>query len=45
MLKVDNAILTKSRLMYARVLVDMNISEGFPEELIYSNEHDELITQ
>lgn len=44
-LKVDQATLTKSRLMYARVLVDMNVLEGFPEELFYSNEHDELIAQ
>ena len=29
----------------ACVLVDMNVSEGFPEELFYSNEHDELIIQ
>ena len=28
-LKVDNATLTKARLIYARVLVDMNMTEGF----------------
>ena len=44
-LKVDNATLTKTRLMYARVLVDMNVTEGFPEELFFSIEHDELISQ
>lgn len=44
-LKVDQATLTKSRLMYARILVDMNVAEGFPEELFYSNELDELIAQ
>lgn len=32
-------------MMYARVLVDMNMAEGFPEELFYSNENDELTAQ
>lgn len=44
-LKIENATLTKTRLMYARVLVDMNVSDGFSEELYFSNEHDELISQ
>lgn len=44
-LKINNATLTKTRLMYARVLVDMNLADGFPEELFFSNEHDQLITQ
>lgn len=44
-LKIDQETLTKSRLMYAHVLVYMNKSEGFLEELFYSNEHDELIAQ
>ena len=44
-LKVDNATLTKTRLMYARVLVYMNVTEGFLEELFCSNEHNELISQ
>lgn len=44
-LKVDNSTLTKSRLMYARVLVDINISEGFLEEIFYTNEINELIAQ
>ena len=30
---------------YARVLVDMDINEGIPEELYFTNEHDELMTQ
>lgn len=42
-LKIDNATITKTRLMYARVLIDMTISDGFPEELFFSNEHDELV--
>ena len=29
-LKVDTSTLTKSRMLYARVLVDMNIAAGFP---------------
>ena len=41
-LKVNNATLTKTRLMYARVSVDMNMAEGFP---IFSNERAELISQ
>lgn len=44
-LKIDIATITKSKLQYARVLVDMNIFEGFPEELYYSNEDDELVSQ
>ena len=44
-LKVDNATLTKSRMMYARVLVDMTLADSFPEELFFSNEHEQLITQ
>lgn len=31
--------------MLARVLVDMNMDDGFPEELFFSNENDTLITQ
>lgn len=41
-LKIDNATLTMSRLMYAS---DMTLADGFPEELYFSNEHDQLITQ
>lgn len=44
-LKVDNATLTKSRMMYARVLVDMTVADGFSEELFFSNEHEQLISQ
>ena len=45
MIKVDTATVNKDRLWYARVLVDMDIDEGFPEELFYTNERDELVTQ
>lgn len=31
--------------MFARVLVDMNLADGFPVELYFSNEHYQLITQ
>lgn len=44
-LKVDEATLLKSRKSFARVLVQMNVEEGFPEELYFSNEYDEIITQ
>lgn len=44
-LKIDKATLTKTRMMYARLLLDMNISEGFPEELFFSNEYGELVAQ
>lgn len=44
-LREDDATLTKSRLMYSCVFVDMNISKGFPKEFFYSNKHDELIAQ
>ena len=44
-LRIDNATITKTILMYARVLVEMNVNEGFPKELFFSNEHDELVSQ
>ena len=44
-LRIDNATITKTRLMYVRVLVEMNVNEGFPEELFFLNEHDELVSQ
>ena len=44
-LKMDNATLTKARMLYARVLVDMSLVDGFPKKLFFSNENDELITQ
>lgn len=43
-LKIDNATISKTRLMFARVLVEMKINEGFPEELFYSDENDELVS-
>lgn len=44
-LKIDTTTLTKSHLMFFGVLVGMNVSEGFPNELFFSNKNDELITQ
>ena len=43
--KIDTATLKIERMRYARVLVDMDINEVFPEKLYYTNEHDELVTQ
>ena len=43
--KVDAAIGNKDHMLYARVLVDINISKGFHEEISYENEHSELVTQ
>lgn len=40
LIKVDNATITKSRMMFARVMIDMNVEDGFLEELYFSNEHD-----
>ena len=44
-LKIDTATLKIERMQYARVLVDMDIIEGFSEELYFTNENDELVTQ
>lgn len=44
-MNIDNATLTKARMLYARVLVDMPLANGFPEELFFSNENDELVSQ
>lgn len=32
-------------MMYTRVLVELNVSKGFPEELFFSNKNEELIAQ
>lgn len=39
------ATLKIERMWYARVLVDMDINKGFPNELYFTNEHDKLVTQ
>lgn len=43
--KVDEATLSKTRMSFARVLVEMIVEEGFPDKLYFSNEYDEIITQ
>lgn len=44
-LKVDEATLSKTRMSFTRVLVEMNVEDNFLEELYFSNEDDEIITQ
>lgn len=44
-LRVDGATTNKDRMMYARVLVDVNVSQGLYDELFFENEHGELISQ
>ena len=41
----DTATNNKARGMFARVLIDMSITNVFPDELCYENEHGELVTQ
>ncbi|CAO2824931.1 unnamed protein product [Amaranthus hypochondriacus] len=43
-LNIDEATRSKSRMSFARILVEMNVEEGFPEELFFSKELDEIIT-
>ena len=44
-LKLDNATKNKDRLMYARALVEMDISNGLSDEAFFTNEYDELVKQ
>lgn len=44
-IKVNNATKNKDRLVYARTLVEMDISKGLPEEVFFTNEYDELVKQ
>ena len=37
-LKVDNATLKREKLQYARVLLEVDISQSFPDEIIFENE-------
>ena len=41
----DTATTNKARGMYARVLIDMSITDDFPDKICYENEHGELVTQ
>lgn len=42
-LKVDNATKNKDKFMYARALVEMDIKNGLPDEVFFTNEYDELV--
>lgn len=44
-LKVDGATGNKDRMLYAGVLVEINISKGFHNEFSFENEYSELVTQ
>lgn len=45
MLKPDGMTSVKGRMMYARVLIEMNVANGFHDEIYFENEHGELVTQ
>lgn len=42
---VDNATSKDERILYARVLIEMNAYGEFPNEIYLINEHDELVNQ
>ena len=44
-LRVDNATMNKDKMLYARVLVDLNKTKGFHDAIYYENELGELVTQ
>ena len=44
-IKIDNATQQKSKLRFARDLVEMNTNGEFPEEIHFTNVKEELITQ
>lgn len=43
--KIFTATMNIDRMWYSRVLVEIDINKGFPEELYYTNEFKELVTQ
>ena len=43
-IRVDNATLNKERMMFARVLVEINVTTGFHETIAFTSEDDELIS-
>ena len=43
--KFDTATTSRTRGMFARVLIDMSITDEFPDELCFGNEYGELISQ
>ena len=44
-IKLDKATRQKTRLRFARVLVEMKINDDFLEEIHFTNVKDELVTQ
>lgn len=44
-LKVDNATLKRERLHYTRVLVEVDVAQDFPDDIIFENElgHDTYV--
>lgn len=44
-LELDGTTSNKGRLMYARVLVDINIAKGFCDEIFFENELGDLTSQ
>lgn len=44
-LKIDEETRSRSRMCFARILVEMNVKEEFSEELFYSNEYKEIVSQ
>lgn len=44
-IKLDSATRQKAKMKLARVLVEIKINDGFPEEKHFTNVNDELVTQ
>ncbi|CAO2826190.1 unnamed protein product [Amaranthus hypochondriacus] len=44
-IKLDNATRQKARLRFARVLVEVNTNDDFPEEIHFTNVKYELVTK
>ena len=42
-IRVDNATFNKDKMMFARVLVEMNIKHGLYDTISFTNEDDELV--
>ena len=43
-IRIDNATLNKDRMAFARVLMNINIKNGFHDSIAFTNEDDELIS-
>lgn len=44
-IKMDGATSERGRMMYARGLIGMNVTQGFHDAIYFENEHGELVTQ